>query len=83
MYEGTQEVSLTREFRPKKVSDYIEMIQWLILLHKRKKKKLPQVVMIEGVTGCGKTTFARLMTKEYQEQPTENGACGVCETCMI
>lgn len=84
MYEGTQEVSLTREFRPKKVSDYIGNDTMVNSFYTSvRKKKLPQVVMIEGVTGCGKTTFARLMTKEYLcEQPTENGACGVCETCI-
>ncbi len=84
MYSEVTDLPLSREFRPKRVEDYIgneKMVE--SFLTSVRKKKLPQVVMIEGETGCGKTTFARIMTKPYQcENPTEDGACGVCQTCL-
>lgn len=84
MYEEIKDLPLSREFRPKVADDFIgceKMVE--SFFNCVRKKKLPQVVMIEGVTGCGKTSFARIMTREYQcENPTENGACGVCQTCL-
>lgn len=43
----------------------------------------PQVVGIVGASGCGKTTFARIMAKEYAclDRDAVNGACGVCYNC--
>jgi len=83
LYEEHDNLPLTREFRPKRVSDYIGNAAMVRSFYNSvRKKTLPQVVMIEGITGCGKTTFARMMTKEYLcEHVTEDGACGVCDTC--
>ena len=43
----------------------------------------PQVIMLHGNSGCGKTTMARLIAKEYNcMNRGESGACGVCESCL-
>lgn len=43
----------------------------------------PQVIMFNGTSGGGKTTFARLLAKEYlcEDRDEEKGACGKCYNC--
>lgn len=43
----------------------------------------PQVLLYSGQAGCGKTTMARLMAKEYvcEDRDLEKGACGQCYSC--
>lgn len=44
---------------------------------------LPQVILLEGHAGCGKTTMARLIGKEYNCENRDPlvGACGQCDYC--
>lgn len=46
--------------------------------------KKPQVILMYGDSGCGKTTFARLLAKEYScfDRNEETGACGMCSNCQ-
>ncbi|MNL91314.1 DNA polymerase III subunit tau [compost metagenome] len=46
-------------------------------------KNIPQVIMFQGVAGCGKTSFARLVAKEIRCENRDpiTGACGVCYSC--
>lgn len=49
----------------------------------RNDSKRPQVILLEGSAGCGKTTMARLIAKEVRCEHRNDltGACGVCESC--
>ena len=44
----------------------------------------PQVFLLTGDAGCGKTTFARILCKEYlcENRDAEKGACGTCPSCV-
>lgn len=73
-----------RKYRPKKLTDYIGNAKNVdLLLRKLKDGKRPQVYLFTGFAGCGKTSFARLVTKEYlcENRNPETGACGVCSVC--
>lgn len=43
----------------------------------------PQVILLQGTAGTGKTSMARLLGKEYlcENRDIEKGACGVCFNC--
>jgi len=73
-----------RKYRPKTVAEYIgntKLKQSVKnMLHNNNR---PQVIMLQGHSGCGKTTMARLLAKEYccENRDDEKGACGVCDNC--
>lgn len=73
-----------RKYRSNRFSEYVgneDMKDSLMSMLRRDKKY--QVILMEGPAGCGKTTIGRLLGKEYrcEERASENGACGVCESC--
>ena len=78
-------VEYHRKYRPSRLSEYIgntnivnAALSFLTL-----KDKKPQVILLSGHSGCGKTTFARLLCSCYScEHPLPNGdACGECDSC--
>lgn len=84
MANETQQLAFHRKHRPKRIIDYAGN-------NKAKETMLnamiapvrPQTVLITGTTGCGKTTLARLLVKEYrcENRNLATGACGVCPSC--
>lgn len=73
-----------RRFRPTKVSNYIgntKMKKSIMAALEGDTK--PQVILLEGHAGTGKTSMARLLAKEYlcENRDHVTGACGECYTC--
>lgn len=75
-----------RKYRPTTLSGYIgnDKLKESII-NTLKSGKRPQVMLFYGDSGCGKTTIARLIAKEYlcQDRDDEKGACGTCYNCEL
>ena len=72
-----------RLYRPDDFSSYIgnkivkEKIQTLL-----KNNSLPHSILLEGDSGCGKTTLARIIAKHLLcKSPKEGLACNECDIC--
>ena len=79
-----EELGYHRKYRPNKLSDYIGNDKLVkSLLDTLKNGTRPQVFLFDGHAGCGKTTVARLLAKEYlcEDRSDEHGACCNCVTC--
>ena len=77
-------ITFARDYRPNSLASYVgnerikETVRNTIARGGR-----PQVIIIDGFTGSGKTTIARILMKEYECTGRKEGedACGVCESC--
>ena len=77
--------AFAREYRPNSLSTYVgnqkvvETVRNTVARGNR-----PKVILIEGITGSGKTTVARIIMKEYECTGRKEGedACGVCPSCQ-
>ena len=77
-------ITFARDYRPNSLASYVgnerikETVRNTIARGRR-----PQVIIIDGFTGSGKTTIARILMKEYECTGRKEGedACGVCESC--
>ena len=78
-------LSFARKYRPSTFAGYIgnDKLKTAVMSALNKETR-PQVILLEGASGCGKTTFARLLAKEYscENRDTVVGACGTCYTCQ-
>ena len=75
-----------RKYRPTSLNGYIgnQKLKESIKRTLRNGNR-PQVMLFYGDSGCGKTTIARLVAKEYlcYDRDDVEGACGVCGNCEI
>lgn len=80
-----ENLSFHRKYRPTTMMKYIGNAKLKETARKAiNSPRKPQVVLMYGDSGCGKTTFARLLAKEYccENRDPELGACGVCPSCQ-
>lgn len=81
----TQNLPYHRKYRPNSLSSYKGMEKVVkTLLKILSTGKRPQTMLLYGDSGCGKTTLARIIAKEYNclDRDEEKGACGICSNCM-
>lgn len=85
MAEAGIALPFPRKYRPPKLTDYIgnDKVKDSALSALRGKVK-PQTILLEGSSGCGKTSFARLFAKEYrcEHRDDYHGACCECDNCV-
>lgn len=75
-----------RKYRPNTLKSYIGNVKLKeTILKVLATDNRPQVMLFMGSSGCGKTSLARLVAKEYScpNRDNEIGACGVCPSCEI
>lgn len=75
-----------RKYRPSTLKDYIgnkKIKDSLVKYLNKDYNSRPQTILLSGASGCGKTTLARIIAKEYSclDRTPENGACDVCFSC--
>lgn len=72
--------SLPVKHRPRKFSDLVGQAKAVSVLRGMfKSRKIPSTILLEGSTGSGKTTTARLICMYLQ--CTTGNACGTCNSC--
>lgn len=78
-------LSFPRKYRPLGLAGYIgnEKAKASIMRALSGKSKRPQTMLLSGASGCGKTTFARIIAREYscENRDPVKGACGECDSC--
>lgn len=79
-----ENISFARKYRPTTVEGYVGNENVKSTVREYLKNGRPQTILLSGNSGCGKTTLARLLVKEYlcENRDEVKGACGKCSTCM-
>ena len=77
------EVSYARKYRPRNIGEYMgDEVRNIMKNRFSDIKNFPQVILLHGTRGTGKTSAARLIAKEYHCLNRVDGhACGECEMC--
>ena len=77
-------MAYTRIYRPKSLSEYMgEEVKRKIVNRFSDENNFPQTTLLYGPRGTGKTSLARLITKECLCLNRQDGhSCGVCDMCV-
>lgn len=82
----SETLSYPRKYRARTLGQYIGNDKNVkSILNVLRGGRRPQLFLFDGHAGCGKTTMARLLGKEYacENRSEETGACGVCDSCRM
>lgn len=76
-------VSFARKYRPTSLNGYVGNKNIKETVQRYLKNSRPQTILLTGNSGCGKTTLARIIAKEYmcEDRDDVKGACNECATC--
>ena len=80
-----EELSYNRKYRPSRLSEYVGNTKMKkSVIESLKNTIKPQVILMKGPAGTGKTTMARLLAKEYlcEDRDELMGACNKCNNCL-
>lgn len=80
-----ERISFARLYRPSSLNGYIGNKDVKETVKRYLKNGRPQSYLLKGASGCGKTTLARIIAKEYfcENRDDEAGACNECMTCEM
>lgn len=80
-----ERISFARQYRPNTLEGYIGNSDVKETVKRYLKTGRPQSYLLKGASGCGKTTLARIIAKEYfcEDRDEETGACNHCMTCEL
>ena len=78
-----ENISFARKYRPNTLEKYIGNSEIKETVKRYLKTGSPQSILLTGNSGCGKTSLARLIAKEYfcEDRDPETGACDECMSC--
>ena len=83
--ETESRLDLARRYRPKTIDGYIGNERMVETLRKsfegKKVSEFPRKIMVTGMTGCGKTTIARILARSFLCENPQNGK--PCEECVM